>query len=102
MQLLGLVGLVVGLHLKFHGEGIVLVCFQVGDGFAEFFLIVVCLTHEQGSRSAVVRTLDDAVAAAGRHGFKLLQRLIGKLLIASVGGAHGAVAQNAGHLLILI
>src|ERR1039458_6484908 len=59
VHLVGLVGLVVGLHQQFHGERIVLILFQVRDGVFVFLLF-----HEQSPRCAVVRTLDHAVAAA--------------------------------------
>ena len=96
-QFVGLIGLVVGLHQQFHGEWIVLIFFQMGDGFLEFFLI-----HQQRSGRTVVGTLNHAVAAARGHRFQLLQRLIGQRRISRVSRAHGAVTQDAGHFLILV
>ena len=79
MQLVGLVGLVVSARQQFHCEGIVLVFLKVRDGILVFFLI-----HQYGSGGAVVRTLNDPVAAGGSHGLELLERLISQQLIAYV------------------
>ena len=97
MQLVGLIGLIVGLHQKFHGEGIVLIFFEAGNSFVELLLI-----HQQSSSRSVVRALNHAVATAGRHSFELLQRLVGQCRIPGMRGAHGTVAQNARQFLILI
>src|SRR6202050_773787 len=96
-ELVGPIGLVIGLHQKFHGEGILLVFFEVSDGCVKLLLI-----HEQSPSRSVVRTLDDAVATAGSEGLELLQRLIGQRLVAHVRGAHRAGAQNAGEFLISV
>ena len=92
-----MIGLIVSLYQEFQGEGIVLVFFEIADGFVELLLI-----HEQSAGGSVVGTLDDAVAAAGGHLFELLETVIGQVLIAGMRGAHSAIAQNAGEFFILI
>ena len=82
---------------ELQGKGIVLVLFQMRDGFLVFLLV-----HQRASGRAMIRALNHAVAAAVGHSFQLLQSLVGQRLVARAGSAHGAVAQDARHLLIAI
>src|SRR5581483_2926647 len=75
VQLLRLRSLVIRLDEQLHGEGIVLVFFEVRYGFFVFFLI-----HQQGSGSALIRSLDHAIAAAVGQGFEILESLVSQRL----------------------
>ena len=97
VQLLGLVGLIVGLHQQLESEGIVLILFQLGDRFLSFLLV-----HQKSAGCAMVRTLNHVIAGTTGERFELLQSLLGQWMIASAGGTHRAVAEDVRHLLIAI
>ena len=71
VQLIRLLGLVVGLNQQLHSERIVLVFFEMSDRVLVFLLI-----HQQRSRGSLIGTLDDAVAAAIRQLFEFFQRFL--------------------------
>src|SRR5262252_6657044 len=63
VELVRLLGLVIGLDEQFHRERVVLVFFKMGDR-----ILVLLLIHQQRSRGSLVGALNNAVTAAVGHG----------------------------------
>src|SRR5207253_8175577 len=76
---------------QLHREWIIRVFLELRDR-----VLPPALCCQQGACCTVIRTLNDQVAAAGRHGLKRVERFLRQFLITGMRGSNRAISQNAG------
>src|SRR5215831_20618064 len=89
VELVRLLGLVIGLDEQFHREGVVLIFFKMGDR-----ILVLLLIHQQRSRGSLVGALNNPVTAAVGHAFELLERFLGHRFVACTECMDDTIAQD--------